>query len=110
MPRVNDWEQYVQDQIDEARTQQAELAEERFAEADLTGDEMSDATPKIWLRKEIERLRRLRDELMAEITEAKAFVYNMTPDRDEDDHKDTLDEQLILFEQRSRTARQQEDE
>jgi len=39
MPRVNDWDQHVQDQIDEARTQQAELAEERFAEADLTGDE-----------------------------------------------------------------------
>ena len=38
MPRVNDWDQHEIDESDAYHTQQAELAEERFAEADLKGD------------------------------------------------------------------------
>ena len=38
MPRVNDWTQHEIDESDAYHTQQTELAEERFAEADLTED------------------------------------------------------------------------
>ena len=45
-----------------------------------------------------------RDEARKEITEAKAFVFNLTPNRTVDDHQDSLDKQLSLLDMRLKDA------